>query len=231
MQEIARKVVGLFEENSNESYGIQMDNYMKNNFNHYGIKANLRRALIKEFYPKIKLQTDSQFKNLFEELWNMPQREYHHAALDFAILKISQMDETWLTFWKEKILSHSWWDSVDVIAPWFIGSILRSNKSEQIKYGYESMEHTNMWMNRSAIIFQLKYKKNTNEELLYEMILASSGSKEFFIKKAGGWALREYGKTNPTSVSHFINQYRDVLSKLTVKEGERNLFLEKTNKK
>lgn len=224
MHEITKKVIDLFENNANKEYAIQMDNYMKNNFIHYGIKSGPRRELITPFYAEIKTLTDKEFQKLFEELWQLPRRECHHAALDFAAKVIKNMNESWLPFWKNKILTQSWWDSVDVIAPTFIGTILKSNKEGQTKFAYESMEHENMWMNRSAIIFQLKYKNKTNENLLYEMILASSGSREFFIKKAGGWALRQYGSTNPTSVSNFINQYRDILSNLTVKEGERKLY-------
>ena len=80
-----------------------------------------------------------------------------------------------------------------------------------------------MWMQRTAILCQLKYKSNTNERLLFELILKCAHEKEFFIRKAIGWALREYSKTNPNSVMLFIEKNRNHLSKLSVREGSKKL--------
>lgn len=76
-----------------------------------------------------------------------------------------------------------------------------------------------LWLQRSAILFQLKYKEKTNETLLYRYIRQNTDSKEFFIQKAVGWALREYSKTNPESVKHFIEENR--LPKLSIREGSK----------
>lgn len=79
--------------------------------------------------------------------------------------------------------------------------------------------HDNMWLRRAALLFQLKYKKQTNEELLYQYIVKNADSKEFFIQKAIGWALREYSKTNPESVRKFIAGQK--LAPLSVREGSK----------
>ena len=78
-----------------------------------------------------------------------------------------------------------------------------------------------MWLQRSSIIFQLGYKKNTDEALLFKQCLAHKHSEEFFIQKAIGWALREYGKTNPQSVLNFVNSAD--LKSLSTKEAIRNI--------
>jgi 3-methyladenine DNA glycosylase AlkD len=79
----------------------------------------------------------------------------------------------------------------------------------------------NMWLRRTAILFQLKYKDHTDEELLYRYILQNNESREFFIQKAIGWALREYSKTNHASVKLFIDS--NLLAKLSVREGSKYL--------
>ena len=78
-----------------------------------------------------------------------------------------------------------------------------------------------LWLRRSAILFQLKYKDQTNEELLYRYIEQNAESKEFFIQKVIGWVLREYSKLNPTSVKQFIETHS--LSALSVREGSKYL--------
>ncbi|MEN2766316.1 DNA alkylation repair protein [Ornithinibacillus sp. 16A2E] len=80
---------------------------------------------------------------------------------------------------------------------------------------------SNMWLRRTSILFQLKYKKYTNEQLLYTYIRRNANSREFFIQKAIGWALREYSKTNPESVKNFIAE--NELAKLSVREGSKYL--------
>jgi 3-methyladenine DNA glycosylase AlkD len=79
----------------------------------------------------------------------------------------------------------------------------------------------NLWLRRAALLFQLKYKGKTNEEVLYHYIKQNADSKEFFIQKAIGWALREFSKTNPASVKTFIEGTR--LASLSVREGSKYL--------
>jgi 3-methyladenine DNA glycosylase AlkD len=222
---ITQSLLKSFESHANAEYALQMQAYMKDNFSFYGINAQPRRALQSPYYSVFKELNKEEAQSVIDELWAQPKRECHMAVLDLAGLIVKKTDVTWLSFWENKILSNSWWDTVDCIAPNFIGPLLINDTALQIKYAYKWMESDNLWLQRTSIVFQLKYKSKTNTELLSEMVLARADSKEFFIKKAGGWALREYGKTNPLWVSEFINMYQDVLSKLTVKEGSRRLFL------
>jgi 3-methyladenine DNA glycosylase AlkD len=221
---ITRSLILAFEANANADYAKQMQAYMKDNFAFYGINASPRRDLQKPYYTAFKALSNQDAQRVIDELWAQPKRECHMAVLDFAALIVKKTDLAWMPYWQDKITSNSWWDTVDCIAPNFIGPLLVNNSEMQRKFAYEWMESDHMWLQRSAIIFQLKYKTKTNKELLAEMILARADSKEFFIKKAAGWSLREYGKTNPLWVSEFINEYRDVLSNLTIKEGSRRLF-------
>ena len=81
----------------------------------------------------------------------------------------------------------------------------------------------NMWLRRIAILHQLKFKEDTDEKLLEEIIKNNFGSKEFFINKAIGWILREYSKTNNIWVRNFLDEYKDVLSPLSIREGSKIL--------
>lgn len=114
------------------------------------------------------------------------------------------------------ISTKSWWDTVDAIAPKPVGKIAASYPEviEETLDGWAV--HENMWLRRAAILFQLKYKEKTDDALLYRYILKNADSKEFFIQKAIGWALREYSKTNPASVKEFIENHK--LAPLSVRE-------------
>ena len=120
---------------------------------------------------------------------------------------------------EQLITKKSWWDTVDMLAQKQVGWIAK-NHPEVIEETIEKWSVSDhLWLRRSAILFQLKYKENTNEELLYRYIIINAESEDFFIQKAIGWALREYSKTNPQSVRDFIANHQ--LAKLSVREGSK----------
>jgi 3-methyladenine DNA glycosylase AlkD len=118
------------------------------------------------------------------------------------------------------ITTKSWWDSVDSIAP-LVGELARKYPELVEENINHWSKHDNYWLRRASILFQLKYKDETNEALLYDYMVKNADSKEFFIQKAIGWALREYSKTNPKSVKAFIEGNQ--LAPLSIREGSKYL--------
>ncbi|TAE07534.1 MAG: DNA alkylation repair protein [Bacteroidetes bacterium] len=103
------------------------------------------------------------------------------------------------------IITNSWWDSVDYLAPRIAGKLF-SRFPEQIeRYTSRWIESDNFWLQRSAIIFQLAYKTKTDSALLFAYVERRKDSKEFFIQKAIGWALRQYARSAPQAVRDFVN--------------------------
>ena len=94
------------------------------------------------------------------------------------------------------IVKKSWWETVDVLSPRIIGYMFLTNHELVPLYADKWIENENIWLQRAAILYQLKYKEKTNEERLFRYILRRASSDEFFVQKAIGWALREYAKTN-----------------------------------
>ncbi|MBK8698859.1 MAG: DNA alkylation repair protein [Saprospiraceae bacterium] len=223
MQSIVKGLITDFKKQANPEMAAPMKSYMKNKFPFFGIKAVPRRAITAVWIPEFKKIDKEERQEVIEQLWQQPQRECHYAALDLAGKIIKQTDLSWLSFWEDKIIRNSWWDTVDFIAPSLIGPLLIGERGLQEEYAWKWMESRDLWLKRAAIVFQLKYKEQTNETLLYEIILANADSREFFIRKGCGWALREYGKSRPLSVSSFIHDNQEVLSNLTIKEGLRRL--------
>jgi len=101
------------------------------------------------------------------------------------------------------IVSNAWWDTVDFIAAGTLGRFFRMFPDLVTKLTKEWMVSGNIWLQRSCILFQLKYKKDTDTELLYSFIEKLTSSNEFFIQKSIGWALREYSKVNPPEVLRY----------------------------
>jgi len=214
-------VVDVFEKHCNQKLAKPMEQYMKNQFPYLGIKSPERRALTKEIFQKLNVSKEPFDKEFVLNLWELPEREYQYIALDYLIKKDKQLTKEELVFLESLILTKSWWDTVDVLAPKPVGSIALREKSVIHDFIEGWAHHENMWLRRAAILFQLKYKSATDKELLYRFILANATSKEFFIQKAIGWALREYSKTNKASVKQFIAE--NTLMPLSIREGSKYL--------
>jgi 3-methyladenine DNA glycosylase AlkD len=119
------------------------------------------------------------------------------------------------------IITNSWWDSVDFLAKYLLGNYLLQFPEETDSVILKFSNSENMWLNRSAILFQLGYKEKTNFDVLKSVCEKHKTSTEFFIQKAIGWALREYAKTNPETVRNFVSNFN--LKKLSEKEALKNI--------
>ena len=115
------------------------------------------------------------------------------------------------------IINKSWWDTIDFVSPKILGKYFEIYPEEIEKTIQKWLNSNNIWLQRSCLLFQLKYKNKLNKFLLKKIINSLSNSNEFFINKAIGWILREYGKTNKNWVINFIKETD--LNKLSVREG------------
>ncbi len=208
---------------SNPTKAKAMEAYMKHHFKFAGISAPHRTALLRPIWLDHKPSIKEEIKNIVQELWQLEYREYQMIAMELMGKCKKQFQIKDLDFVQELITSKSWWDSVDFLASTMVGTILLPHPALAEEVAKKMMSSDNMWLQRTALIFQLKYKEDVNDTLLFKLILQTEGSSEFFINKASGWALRQYSKYNPSSVTQFIQGNKDCLSKLTVREGSKYL--------
>ena len=211
-----------------------MQGYCKTTMPMYGLQKpdraaieNMMHALLVEENIEV---TPPLYRACIQSLWELPHREEKYLAIDFA-LKYKK-----LIVWEqldlyESILREShdimWWDFVDPIAVNLVGrvALLEQQKMEpRLRQWIDDDDH--MWLRRTAILAQLKHKKETNADLLLEFCRKRMHEKEFFIRKAIGWVLREYGKTNPDLVVQFLTDEKANLSGLSYREGSRILIKE-----
>jgi 3-methyladenine DNA glycosylase AlkD len=208
--------------NSNREVAIPMENYLKNNFSCLGIKTVERRTIFKSIYEKHNPEIKSNYRTITWELFQEKEREFHHCAIDLIQKEIKKkfiFEDIKLI--ENLVITNSWWDTVDFIAKYLVGGYLEQFPEETLKVIEHFSNAENMWLNRSAIIFQLSYKENTNFDLLKSECEKHKHSKEFFIQKAIGWALRDYSRFNPNGVKQYVQSTN--LKPLSQKEALRLL--------
>jgi 3-methyladenine DNA glycosylase AlkD len=211
--------------------------YMKSSMPVYGVQKPARAVIEKKMYefilqkkydPNIQQPiTRDLYRNCVQTLWELPHREEKYLAIDFALFFKEHIVFENLDLYERLLRDYQdimWWDFVDPIATNLIGKVALQNqtKMEPILRKWIDDED-NMWIRRTAILAQLKHKRDTNEALLLELCRKRMGEKEFFIRKAVGWALREHSKTNPNLVLQFLNKEKSNLSGLSYREGAKVL--------
>ncbi|RBN49283.1 DNA alkylation repair protein [Flavobacterium psychrolimnae] len=211
-----------FKQNENPENAFAMAKYMKNNFPFFGIKTEERRRIFKEIWKENKEEVSANVREIALDLYSKPEREFQYCAIEILIkeLKGNYKKED-IQLIEKLILNNSWWDSVDTIAKYILGKYLREFPLETKNVIERFSRSENMWLNRSAILFQLGYKQKTSADLLFSECLKHSHCKEFFIQKAIGWALREYAKSNPEDVQEFVKT--NTLKPLSKKEALKNM--------
>lgn len=211
-----------FERNTNAKNALHMAKYMRNLFPFFGIKTNERRAILKSLCKKYPFEIRCNTRAIGWELFTKKERELQYCGIEIIIKNLKNKYEIDDIVWIEQLLTtHSWWDSVDPIAKYILGNYLQQFPKEIPTVVSRFSTTENLWLNRSIILFQLGYKSKTDFNLLQSLCNQHSHTNEFFIRKAIGWALREYSKTNPEAVRQFV--FESDLKPLSKKEALKNI--------
>jgi len=210
-----------YAENASSENAMAMEKYMKNLFPFLGLKTDTRRALLKIALAKHKTEVKNNVREIALILYAKPQREFHYTAIEILMKELkNDFKKDDIILIEQLVITNSWWDSVDTIAKYLVGGYLQRYPEETKKIIGKFSDSENMWLNRSALIFQLGYKKDTNVALLFSECEKHRHSKEFFIQKAIGWALREYIKTDAETVKNFVSTAK--LKPLSTREALKN---------
>lgn len=210
-----------FEKHKNAKIALEQKAYMRHQFQFYGLKATVRREIQKPFFIKEYLPQKSEIEHIIKTLWEKPEREYQLFAQELAFKYVKQLELKDINLFEFMVTNKSWWDTVDFIANKLMGEYFKTFPNQKEKYVTKWLKSDNIWLQRSALLFQLKYKNKIDTVLLSSTINSLLNSKEFFINKAIGWVLREYSRTNPNWVIEFVNNTE--LSTLSKKEALRLL--------
>ena len=219
---LVKEIVAKMQSLTNADDAFHMKRYMKEQFEFFGVKSPARKGVQKEVRPYIKALSNEDLFKFVGLLWGRPQRELQYMAVDALAQRSKKLSESHLPDVESLILSKSWWDTVDGLAPNVAGTIFSNYPAIKIKWIEKWNNSDNKWLNRSALIHQLRYKDAVDLELLFALVESHIGSREFFINKASGWALRQASKFYPVEVKDFIYSHPD-LSNLTKKEGSKYL--------
>ena len=211
-----------FEKNANPAQAVAMSHYMRDQFEYPGIKSPQNAEILKEFIAQSGLPPLAHLDAIARDLWNLPQREFQYAAMSLIGKVEKNLEPEFITTVEYLLVTKSWWDTVDSLAGHTVGTHFKRFPNVREKYLKKWRKSDNFWLRRTTLLFQLGYKKETDFDLLCELVKENLGSDEFFINKAIGWALRQYAHTNPAPVRKFVNATKE-LHPLSRREALKNI--------
>ena len=195
-----------------------MTAYMRGQFAFVGIGSPERDALMRAAEAGLGEPSERDLTDLASACWKREDRDYQHVACKILRRHVRVLTPPFVPTAERLITTKSWWDTVDELATHVVGTLVKRNP--ELGRTMDSwIASENIWLARTAILHQTRYKGDTDAARLFAYCLRRAPDTEFFIRNAIGWALREYAKTNPAAVKRFVVQNEAALSGLSKREA------------
>lgn len=197
--------------------------YLKTNMPFYGVQKKGRTEVYRRVRTEVPIRSNSEYRRAILALWDQPHREEKYLAIAVAKGNAGYVTHENIDLYRQLVVDGAWWDLVDDVAINCVGIVHRSERKLMEPVIEAWIDDENMWLRRTALISPIKHKDDTDYQTLFDHCLRRAHEKEFFIRKAIGWTLREYAKTRPDLVRSFLLEHRDRWSGLSFREAAKHL--------
>ncbi|MFJ9740894.1 DNA alkylation repair protein [Streptomyces sp. NPDC101166] len=197
--------------------------YMKDVAPFLGLPTPERRALSRAVLAGTPRPDETDCTAIALRCWALPQREYHYFAVDYLRRHVGRCTSGFLPVVRHLVTTVPWWDTVDLLAAHVVGALVAADPRLRAETD-AWIADDDLWLARTALLHQLRHKERTDADRLFAYCLRQAGHPDFFIRKAIGWALREYAKTSPEAVRAFLDSEGRRLSPLSLREATKNLL-------
>ncbi|MFE5185775.1 DNA alkylation repair protein [Streptomyces sp. NPDC056628] len=201
---------------------VAMRAYMKDVAPFLGIPSPERRALSRSVVRGTPPPGEDDCTAVALRCWRLPEREYQYFAIDYLRRHVTCLSSGFLPVTRQLVSTVPWWDTVDALAAHVVGGLVTADAAPAADMD-AWIEDDDLWVVRTALLHQLRFKERTDTRRLFAYCLRQSGHPDFFIRKAIGWCLREYAKTDPGAVRDFLAREGGRFAPLSVREALKNI--------
>ncbi|KOT37092.1 DNA alkylation repair protein [Streptomyces caelestis] len=196
--------------------------YMKDVAPFLGLATPVRRALSRPVLAGLPRPDEADCAAVALRCWELPEREYHYFAVDYLRRHVRHCSSGFLPVTRRLVTTVPWWDTVDLLAAHVVGALVAADRSLTAEMD-EWIGDGDLWLARTALLHQLRFKERTDAARLFDHCLRLSGHPDFFVRKAIGWCLREYARTDPGAVRDLLSREQGRFAPLSVREALRNI--------
>lgn len=218
--EIMARLTRAYEAARDPARAVPMAAYMRDQFPFLGIPRPALRALTRQVLAGLARPGEADLTAVALACWQRPEREYQYFACAWLRRHARGCGPGFITTAQHLIVHRSWWDTVDTLAAHLVGTLVAQHP-QLVAVIDAWLTDPDRWLVRAAILHQLTFKEATDAARLFRYCAAQGGNEDFFIRKAIGWALREYARTDPAAVRRFVTAHQSRLAALSVREALR----------
>ena len=219
---LLERLASGFESGRDPARAPAMAAYMRDRFPFFGLPASTRRGLARTALAGLPKPSEGELAEIARGCWARDEREFQQFACDYLTAQLDVPGPAFLTVAEELITTKSWWDTVDPLATHFVGGLVRRHPALIARMDDWSGA-TDLWLIRTAILHQLHYGPATDTTRLFAYCTRQAGHPDFFVRKAIGWALRHYARTDPAAVRGYLTAQAARLSPLSIREAAKHL--------
>jgi 3-methyladenine DNA glycosylase AlkD len=223
IEEAADAIARRLEDARDDDDAEQMASYMKTDMPFYGVKAKPRDKIMRDVASGLEINSREQYEILVRTLWERTHREEKYIAIRLARRYGEYVDVDSMSLYEELVREGAWWDFVDEIATHLVGDALAKSPQQVWPILDAWITDDDMWIRRTAMLAQNRAGDDTDVERLFDYALTLAAEDEFFIRKAVGWALREYADVDADAVTDFLEAHRADFSNLTLREASKHI--------
>ena len=216
------RLTGAFEAARDPDRAVGAAAYMRDQFPFLGLTSAVRRARAKIALTDLPKPAEADLRAVALACWSREEREFQQFACDYLTAHVRVPGPGLLGTVAELITTRSWWDTVDPLATHVVAGLVRRHPALTARMDEWSAAE-DMWLVRAAILHQLHYRAETDTDRLFGYCARQAGHPDFFVRKAIGWALRHYARTDPTAVRDFLTTHATRLSPLSLREAAKHL--------
>ena len=229
-RELADRIRSALANSGNPERALGQQRYMKSEMPYYGLTSPELKAVLNPFVANFRPDTRWAWESTVLDLWdNATHREERYSALTVARAKVAHQwyDPDALPLFRHLVVTGAWWDFVDVIAAHLVGEVLARHRDlvTPIMRAWSEQNELveDLWVRRTAVLSQLRHKGSTDRALLHDVIENNLADTSFWLRKAIGWSLREFARTDPAWVLAEVESWGERLSGLSRREALKHL--------
>ncbi|CAL9627339.1 DNA alkylation repair protein [Streptomyces sp. Tu 3180] len=201
---------------------VVMRAYMKDVAPFLGLAAPVRRALSRTVVDGLPRPGEADCAAVALRCWALPEREYRYFAVDYLRRHVRHCSSGFLPVARHLVTTTPWWDTVDPLAAHVVGALVAADPRLTADTD-DWIGADDRWLVRTALLHQLRLRERTDARRLFAYCRRQAGHQDFFVRKAIGWCLREYARTDPDAVRAFLARERGRLAPLSVREALKNI--------
>lgn len=201
-------IVAALEDVADTDKATDMAAYMRDQFRFLGVQSRLRDTVWREVRAAADAEhgrpDGDQLVRFAQAMWQRPEREYRYVGAKALAARAAQLEPRHLVAVRELLVTDAWWDTVDILAANVVGTLARRYPGEVVPVLDQWITDDDKWLVRTAVIHQLKARDDTDTDRLARYCRIAAAHPDFFVRKAIGWALRQYSYVDPEWVETFV---------------------------